>query len=106
MWSTARTLLVTAFAALALTACSAEISTTKQVSKEDLERSTADALEQRVGQRPEQIECPGAIDAEQGTKARCVLAHQGTSYGVSVTVTSVEGDNVKYDVAVDEKPMK
>ncbi|PXY30949.1 DUF4333 domain-containing protein [Prauserella muralis] len=106
MLDTRRLLLVPVFVALAVAGCSAEVKTENKVSPENLQTSVADALEKQVGQRPESIDCPEGIDAEQGAKARCVLEHQGTRYGVSVTVTSAEGGNVKYDVQVDDQPMK
>ncbi|NNH71091.1 hypothetical protein HLB23_14655 [Nocardia uniformis] len=33
---------------------------------------------------------------------RCTLTAGGDTLGLTVTVTSVDGDNVKYDVEVDE----
>ncbi|WP_307644745.1 DUF4333 domain-containing protein [Nocardia uniformis] len=37
-----------------------------------------------------------------GTTMRCTLTAGGDTLGLTVTVTSVDGDNVKYDVEVDE----
>lgn len=100
-----RFLLAGVFVVLAVAGCSAEVRTENRVSPESLQTSVADALEKQVGQRPESIDCPDGIDAEKGAETRCVLEHQGTRYGVSVTVNSVDGGNVKYDVQVDEQPM-
>lgn len=52
------------------------------------------------------------LDAQVGPKAdsvgatqHCVLTAGGTKYGVTVTANSVEGDNVKSGVKVDDEPV-
>jgi hypothetical protein len=66
----------------------------------------ADALEEEVGIRPE-VSCPDDLDAEVGAEARCTLTAPGdpTEYGVTVTVTSVDGDDARFDVQVDDEPL-
>ncbi len=98
-------LVLPALAAVALGGCSSTESTSK-ISKENLQQSATQALEQKVGQRPEKFDCPGDIDAKVGTTTRCVLSDKTTRYGVAVTVTSVEGSNFKLDVQVDQAPMQ
>ena len=58
-----------------------------------------------MGARPD-ISCPDELPAEVGAEARCTLTAGGdpTEYGVTVTVTSVEGDTADFDVEVDEQP--
>jgi hypothetical protein len=72
---------------------------------EDVATGAEDALEQQVGERPD-ISCPEDLPAEVGAETRCTLTAGGdpTEYGVTVTVTSVEGDTANFDVQVDEQP--
>ena len=64
-----------------------------------------DALEEQVGIRPD-VTCPEDIDAEVGAETRCTLTagDDPTEYGVTVTVTSVEGERANFDVEVDDEP--
>lgn len=63
------------------------------------------ALEGEVGSRPD-IVCPVDLEAEVGAEARCTLTagDDPTEYGVTVTVTSVDGGQAKFDVEVDREP--
>ena len=73
------------------------------VDKDDVAKSIADQLEAQFGRRPD-ITCPDNLKGDQGATLRCQLSDQGTTYGVTVTVTSVDGGDVKYDFKVDDKP--
>ncbi len=65
----------------------------------------SDRLEEQVGQRPESVDCPGDLEGALDAEVRCTLVTKdGQEYGVTLTVTSVEGDNVKFDVQVDDQP--
>jgi hypothetical protein len=68
--------------------------------------SAADALEQQVGVRPS-VTCPDDVEAAVGAKTRCTLtgSDDPTQYGVTVTVTSVDGKNATFDVTVDDQPL-
>ena len=59
-----------------------------------------------VGFRPD-VSCPDDLEAEVGAETRCTLSVEGDSkeYGVTVTVTSVEGDTANFDVKVDDEPV-
>ena len=48
-----------------------------------------------------------ALEAEVGAETRCTLTVDGDDqeYGVTVTVTSVEGETANFDVQVDEDPV-
>lgn len=71
-----------------------------------VEQQATDQLEQAVGQRPANIDCPGDIEAVAGTTMRCTLtANDGTQFGMTVEVTSVTGDNYHLDFQVDNTPM-
>jgi hypothetical protein len=88
------------FLLLGLTACGAG-----SLAAEDIATEAEDALEEQVGARPD-VSCPDDLDAEVGAEIRCVLTagDDPTEYGVQITVTSIEGDDATFDVAVDEQP--
>jgi hypothetical protein len=88
------------FLVLGLTACGAG-----SVDADDVATGAEDALEKQVGARPD-VTCPEDLEAEVGAKTRCTLTAEGLDgeYGVSVTVTAVDGDDVNYDVLVDDEP--
>jgi mRNA-degrading endonuclease toxin of MazEF toxin-antitoxin module len=74
------------------------------VDKDDVAKSISDQLTQQFGRAPESVSCPDNLKGDVGATTRCKLTDQGASYGVTVTVTSVTGDDVKYDFKVDDKP--
>ncbi|MBU9762936.1 DUF4333 domain-containing protein [Mycobacterium sp. TNTM28] len=90
-----------------LGACSAsvEVGKTAAVSKEQLDKTVKEKLEAQVGAKADSVDCDGDLEGKVGATQRCVLTAGGTKMGVTVTATSVEGDNVKFDVKVDDKPM-
>lgn len=85
---------------LLLTGCSASLAA------EEVATEAENALEGQVGFRPD-IVCPEDVDAEEGASTRCVLTAAGdpTEYGVTVTVTGVDGGTATFDVQVDEEPL-
>jgi hypothetical protein len=72
---------------------------------EEVATRAEDSLEEQAGTRPD-ITCPDELPAEVGSEMRCTLTVDGdpAEYGVTVTVTSVEGDTANFDVQVDEQP--
>jgi hypothetical protein len=74
------------------------------VSKARIEKKIADRLAATVGQRPKAIICPGDLKAEKGTKMSCQLeAGDGSKIGLTITVTTVKGSDVKFNIKVDKK---
>lgn len=73
------------------------------VPQEDVEQQVSDALAESVGQTPDKVECPDDLPAEVGAEMRCTLTAGGESIGLTVTVTSVEGTDVNFDIQVDEQ---
>ena len=86
--------------ALGLAACG-----TASLAAEDVATGAEDALEEQVGRRPD-VTCPDDLEAKVGAETRCTLTAKGLEgeYGVTVTVTSVEGDTANFDVQVDSEP--
>ena len=61
-------------------------------------------LKEQVGRAPDKVTCPDDLKGEVGTKEKCELKDGADTYGVTVTVTSVDGTDVKFDIKVDDKP--
>jgi hypothetical protein len=79
---------------------------TSVVTAEDTAEKAEEALEEEIGVRQD-VSCPDDLEAEEGAETRCLLTTAGedpTQFGVTVTVTSVEGDTVNFDIQVDDEP--
>jgi hypothetical protein len=74
------------------------------INKNDVAKEISDQLEAQVGHKPDTVSCPDNLKGARGATLRCTLTDAGDTYGVNVTVTSVEGGDVKYDIKVDEQP--
>lgn len=103
------TVAATAVAAAGLLgACSGsvEVGKTVSVSKEKLAEVVKQKLEAQQNAKADSMECAGDLPGEVGATQRCILTVGGDKLGVTVTTTSVEGDNVKFDAVVDDEVMK
>jgi predicted secreted protein len=90
---------------LSLSACSASASIgTKQVDKAEVVKQVSAQLAKQVGKAPDSVTCPDNLDAKVGADLDCSLTDQGANYGVHVTVSSVDGDNVNFDIKVADHP--
>ena len=69
---------------------------------DDVADAAADALETELGFRPE-VRCPDDLPADVGAETRCTATVDGQTYGATVTVTSVDGDEAQFDVRVDRR---
>lgn len=74
------------------------------VDKTELADEISGQLEQKVGRAPDSVTCPQDLRGEVGVIQRCELKDGNQIYGVTVTVTSVDGADVKFDLRVDETP--
>ncbi|HEX8205753.1 MAG TPA: DUF4333 domain-containing protein [Solirubrobacteraceae bacterium] len=91
-----RLLLPAVACALAFAACGEDV-----VEQSEVEDEAKRAITQEVGQAPKDIKCPGDLKAEKGEKMKCTLvAGDGSELDVTVTVTSAEGGEAKFDVQV------
>jgi hypothetical protein len=101
-----RSLVAAPFLLAGLAACSLSLSSTTTLSADTVASSAEDALEEQIGVRPS-ISCPEDVEAKVGAKTRCTLTggDDPTEYGVTVTVTSVDGKNALFDVEVDDQPL-
>ena len=73
------------------------------VNKDDVARQIGDQLTEQSGRRPT-VTCPDSLRGDVGATLRCRLQDQGSTYGVTVTVTSVQGGSVKFGFTVDDRP--
>ena len=85
---------------LGLAACSMTLARAEVATKAE------EALEAEVGSRPE-ISCPEDLEAKVGAETRCILTavDDPTEYGVTITVTAVDGSDAEFDIAVDDEPV-
>ncbi|AWL41390.1 MULTISPECIES: DUF4333 domain-containing protein [Streptomyces] len=101
----ARTLAAIAVGAL-LVGCSASVSIGKsepKLSADELATTVAEKLADTTGRPTPDITCPEDLRGKVGTATRCTLtADDGSTLGVSVTVTSVEGDQINFDIKADD----
>jgi len=56
------------------------------------------------GKQVDEVSCPD-LPAAVGATQRCSLRAGNDTYGVTVTVTSVQGTDVKFDIQVDQTPL-
>ena len=100
--SIVRTLLVSAAAAgltASVAACSCSVSSSSHgVSKSDVASQITSKMTDAAGNKPNSVSCPSDLEAKVGTQLNCEMKVKNQTFNVNVTVTSVEGSNVKFDM--------
>jgi hypothetical protein len=86
------------------TGCSFQFGTGAVDAEQVAERSS-EMLAEEVGQTPDGFTCPEDLPAEVGAEIRCNLVDGGMNYGVTITTTSVDGNDVQWDIEVDDQPL-
>jgi hypothetical protein len=77
------------------------------VEREEVEQQSLTTLEEQYGQdAPKDVTCHEDLPAEVGATIRCEVTGEGPTYGATVTVDSVDGDDVHWDIQIDETPME
>lgn len=74
------------------------------VPADEVAEKSSEILAEQVGQTPDDFTCSEDLPAEVDAEIRCELTHEGESIGATVTVTSVDGSEVLWDVVVDDAP--
>jgi hypothetical protein len=74
------------------------------VDKNAVANQISDQLSQQVGEKPDSVTCPDNLKGAEGATLRCNLKDGAQTYGVTVTVTSIQGGDVKFDFKVDDQP--
>jgi Domain of unknown function (DUF4333) len=87
-----------------LAVCSTAIAQIVTVDKETVASAVSDQLAKQVGGPPDSVTCPADLEGVVGTQLRCELVVGNDTYGLTVTVTSVKGTNVNFNIAVDDQP--
>ena len=91
------------FAVLGATAgCGGEV----RIRQADVETQAKRAVGHLIGRAPDAVTCPGDMVAEVGHTMRCTLDSDGSQFGVTITITSMDaaGQNAKFAVALDKTP--
>ncbi|MEV6260762.1 DUF4333 domain-containing protein [Streptomyces sp. NPDC051784] len=93
-------------AGMLLVGCSASVhvgKTEPKLSAEKLATTVSEKLARTTGQPEPDVSCPEDLTGKVGTTTRCELtADDGSTLGVTVTVTSVEGEQINFDIKADE----
>jgi Domain of unknown function (DUF4333) len=74
------------------------------VDKNQVASKISDQLTQQVGSKPDSVTCPDNLKGVEGATLRCQLKDSGQTYGVTVTVTSVQAGDVNFNFKVDNQP--
>src|SRR3954451_8523573 len=80
---------------------------TSTIKRSELEKETQRALTKSVGQQAPEAVCPDELEAKKGATTRCHMDFpEKKRLGITVTVSSVDGNNARFDIAADEKLTK
>lgn len=89
-----------------LVGCSAPVNAEKsepQLSADKLAATVAAKLAATTGQPKPHITCPQGLTGKVGSTTRCTLtANDGSTLGVTVTVSSVKGGQINFDIKADD----
>ncbi|MGJ5752956.1 uncharacterized protein DUF4333 [Streptomyces puniciscabiei] len=90
-----------------LVGCSGSVSVGKsepKVSAGKLATTVSERLAAQTGRPKPHITCPEDLTGKVGSSTRCKLtADDGSTLGVTVTVTSVQGSQINFDIKADDK---
>ncbi|MEU9169971.1 DUF4333 domain-containing protein [Streptomyces sp. NPDC048420] len=94
-------------ASMLLVGCSATANVEKsepKLSADKLATTLAKKLAATTGQPTPDVTCPEDLTGKAGTTTRCTLTTgDGSTLGVTVTVSSVEGDQINFNFEADDK---
>ena len=96
------------FAVLIVSACTVSVGGSS-LSAEEVEKQATEALSESQGvplaDMPP-LDCPSDLPAEVGASIVCVIGDPavGNTYDVTITVETVDGDNVGFDIKVASEP--
>lgn len=89
---------LSAVSLLLVTGCSLSVAADKVA-----EESSA-MLSDQIGQEADEFTCEEDLPAEVGAQIRCEIEIGGETIGATVTVTEVEGNEVGWEIVVDDAP--
>lgn len=70
------------------------------VSAQDLQQMVSSQLAAKAGSPPDSVVCPGDLETNAGASITCQVTARGETRGVTVTVASVEGNAVSFNLSV------
>lgn len=79
-------------------ACSCSVGTWHSVSKGDVAEQIRSKLADPAGNKPDSVTCPNDLPAKVGAQLNCEMKAKNQTFTVNVTVTGVDGSNVKFDM--------
>ncbi|MFD9499156.1 DUF4333 domain-containing protein [Streptomyces sp. NPDC060035] len=95
-----------AAAGVLLAGCSGSVSvgnSEPKLSSDKLATTVSEKLASTTGRPKPDITCPEDLVGKVGTTTRCTLtAADGSTLGVSVKVTSVDGEQINFDIKADD----
>jgi hypothetical protein len=94
-------------AGVLLVGCSGSVTAEKsepKLSADKLATTVSERLAAQTGQPKPHITCPEDLTGKVGNTTRCTLtAGDGSTLGVTVTVSSVKGDDISFAIKADDK---
>ncbi|MEU6593716.1 DUF4333 domain-containing protein [Streptomyces sp. NPDC046881] len=94
-------------AGVLLAGCSGSVTVEKSkptLSADKLATTVSEKLAAQTGRPKPRITCPEDLAGKVGTTTRCTLtADDGSTLGVTVTVSSVEGNQINFGIKADDK---
>lgn len=79
-------------------ACSCSVGSSHTVSKSDVAHQITSKLTDATGNKPDSVNCPDDLPARVGAQLNCEMKVKDRVFNVNVTVTSVKGSDVKFDM--------
>jgi hypothetical protein len=70
----------------------------KSVSRSDVAQQITSRMTDAVGNKPDSVMCPSDLPANVGAQLNCTMKVKNQTFNVNVTVTSVNGSDVKFDM--------
>jgi hypothetical protein len=70
----------------------------KMVSKGDVANQISAKMAAPNGQKPDSVTCPDDLKAQVGAQINCTMKVNGQTSTVNVTVSSINGDQAKFDM--------
>jgi Domain of unknown function (DUF4333) len=92
-----RTALVSATVTGVIVAIAGCSSGPKVVPKDDVVNQISSKLGE-AGAKPDSVSCPDDLKATVGATLNCQVKAKGQTYGATVSVTSIEGDQAKFNI--------
>ncbi|MDR3660457.1 MAG: DUF4333 domain-containing protein [Mycobacterium sp.] len=71
---------------------------TPSVSKKDVESQISTKMTGANGQKPDSVTCPEDLAGQKGAQINCTMKVGDKSSTVNVTVSSIDGDQAKFDM--------